>query len=1121
MRIAVLGPLEVTVDGSSRPVPGGRLRALLTRLAVAAGRTVPAGELIEAIWGDAPPGEAANALQALVSRLRRTLDRAEVIVAEPGGYRLAVSADAIDAQVFSRLVEDAQQHVRGAELTAARQAAADALSRWRGDPLPDAGDAPYAVGEITSLESRRLDAIGIKIESDLQQGEAAKVAGELERLVAEHPLRETFAGQLIRALAGAGRTGEALAAYERCRGYLADELGTDPGPALQQLHLRLLRGELESPPREVPDTTLPPGPVLRQAQDTGKAQDASTRSGPSTARKRDNLARGLTSFVGRDAELDQLSTSINQARLTTLIGTGGAGKTRTATEAALRWLDSGGPAAWMVELAPILNAENIPGAILGVIGDRDPSLGERTERVRTDEMRQVLDLLTDAECLLIFDNCEHLVDGAAKIVSEILAAAPGVHVLATSREPLSLAGETLCELPPLEVPPPGCAPDRAQDYAAVRLWLDRAHTIKAGFTLTDDNVAPVLEIVRRLDGIPLAIELAVARLHALPVDEIARLLTDRFRLLTTGHRGSLPRHRTLAAVVGWSWDLLSTAEQLLAERLSVFPAGAGIEAATAVCSDDRLSSTDIPQLLVSLTDKSLLQSSAGSPVRFTMLETIREYGQQRLADHGELDDARTAHADHFYDLALWLEPAVRDHRQNDALDTWNQERGNVLAGLTWLIDSGRGHEALTMLLSQLWGYLVRDQESEVSSLLTRVIAVNAGRDEPLLPYAEAARLIADLQGVSDWNQVTAQLRRVQDRVTAAPEPPFPSLAMLRRIPDLALSMNFADSPDAIDLETVTHVIGEPTDPWVRGMGYLMAAAFCENNGRLDLLSACIDRAHADLGPTGDQWNLSRLLGQRARILQLTGDTAGAIDALNESVRLSGTPLVGGSVVTHLRLIELYLRLDDYPAAREQLDQVERARGKADPGRELGLIIDTVTANVDAAEGHLDRALHQSADLRTQIANDDLRNMFAAHAGSSVLSSTAGIELDAGRATTDRQMQKHHRDAAAADLARAYPAARLTLDLPIIGQLATVVAQLAEANGQPAAAAYLLGAGARLLGADDWSDLRRGALAERLRPQLGEAVFAEQYAAGKSLDRDTAIASCDPARIATGTVTSPG
>lgn len=1143
VRIDVLGTLAVTVEDTvtteetARPVSGSRLRALLTRLAVADGHAISIGDLVEAVWGDEPPAEAANALQSLVSRLRRTLGDPDLVVAAPNGYRLAVPSDRIDVHQFSRLAEDAQRLHRAGDPAAARAAAVQALNCWRGEPLTDAGDSRYAHAVVTTLEGKRLDLIGTKIEIDLGRGAATEVINQLQQLVANHPLRETFVEQLMRALAAAGRTGEALATYERCRSYLADQLGADPGPGLQELHLRLLRGESElvehgrsdraskrgdneyednkhgsnqrHRPESIDHSSMPENTDADAAAGSAVRSASAASSIPNN--RSHNLPVGLTSFVGRDAEVDQLIGSMDDDRLTTLVGTGGAGKTRTATEVARRWLNVSGSAAWMIELAPIRDGENIPGAMLAVLGDRDPA-SERTERVRVDEMRQLLDHLTDADCLLIFDNCEHLADEAAKIISEILAAAPGVRILATSREPLSIAGETLYELPPLPLPPSDCGLECATDYAAVRLWLDRARAIKANFTLTPDNLSAVLDIVRRLDGLPLAIELAAARLHALPVGEIARLLNDRFRLLTAGHRGGLPRHQTLAAVVSWSWDLLPTAERLLAERLSVFPAGAQIDAATAVCADDRLFGTDIPQLLISLADKSLLRSSAGSPVRFTMLETLREYGQQRLADDGVLTTARTAHAEHFYELALWLEPALRDDRQNEAMAVWEQERGNLLAALTWFIDSGRGRDALVMLLSQLWGYLARDQESELSTLLDRVITVNAGHDEPLLPYAEAARMIADLHSASDWYQIADQLRRVQCILTSAAEPPFASLAMMRRMPGLALRLGFGEYDNSIDMSTIADEMGEPADPWVRGMCYLMAATLCENNGQLEWMSECIEHAYADLGRTGDQWNLSRLLVQRARMLQLTGDTSGAIEALNESLRMYPAESDGGSLFIHLRLSELCLRLGDHQAAREQLDLVQGGRADLDRGRELGLVVDAAVATLEASEGNLDRALQQAADLRSQIAGSDLTSMFLAHAGAAVLAASACIELDGARAATDQQTRDRHRKAAAADLARGYPAAKLTLDLPIIAQFATAAAHLAESGGQQSEAAHLLGVGARLLGADDLSDLRRGELAGRLRPRLGQTIFTELYQAGQSLGRDAAIAAGDPERL---------
>ena len=384
--------------------------------------------------------------------------------------------------------------------------------------------------------------------------------------------------------------------------------------------------------------------------------------------------------------------AVDRHRLTTLIGAGGSGKTRLAVEAAHRWVDAHEEPAWLIELAPVTDPDDLAATLLGVLVGRDARVTERADRFGQDARDRLLDRLREAPCLLVMDNCEHLIDPVARLIDDILATAPGVRVLATSRELLGLTGEVLCALAPLPLPSEDVVLSDAPGYPAVRLWLDRAAAVRPDFRLDDATLRSVVEIVRRLDGLPLAIELAAARLRVLPVADIARRLSDRFRLLTGGNRTSLPRHRTLRAVVEWSWDLLTDPERLLAERLAVFPAGADAASAAAVCGDPRLPSGDVEPLLTWLVDKSLLQAESAelagvTEVRYRMLETLREYGIERLAERDELPAARLAHAEHYAAVVIDCEPILRSRGQLSALARLAVERDNVSAALRYLADA--------------------------------------------------------------------------------------------------------------------------------------------------------------------------------------------------------------------------------------------------------------------------------------------------------------------------------------------------------------------------------------------------------------------------------------------------
>jgi predicted ATPase/DNA-binding SARP family transcriptional activator/tetratricopeptide (TPR) repeat protein len=1090
VQIAILGPLEVTVDGRRVSLAGARLRTLVVRLALDAPKPVSTSELIDAVWSDEPPVDATNALQSLVSRLRRAVGDPSAVVAEPAGYRLAVDRTAIDLHRFTDLAGRAGGLQRAGRSGEALAACDSALQLWRGEPLVDAAGAEYAHPVITACLSYRLGLVSTRIDALLDLGRGAEVITELDELISSHPLREGFVAQQMRALAGAGRVSEALSAYERFRRYLAAELGSDPGPEVQRLHLALLRGELPASAVAAPQ----PRPA-----------------GPPT-----NLRPGLTSFIGREAELARITESLAASRLTTIVGPGGAGKTRTASEAARRWMRDHDQPAWMIELAPIGGPENLPGAMLGALGLGDPGMRERSERTGADELQRLLDHLSTTSCLLVMDNCEHLIDGVAKLVEDLLTLAPGVRVLATSREPLALTAEALCPLPPLQLPPPTVQPDRAADYAAVQLWIDRASAIIPGYRLTGDDLPAVVEIVRRLDGLPLAIELAAARLRALPVGDIARLLSDRFRLLTGGNRTSLPRHRTLRAVVEWSWDLLTDAERLLAERLAIFPAGAGIDSATAICADDRLPADQIADLMINLADKSLLEHSSSTPVRFRMLETIREYGIERLDERGELAGARTRHTAFFFDLVIDLEPQMRDHRQQRARMTMDTERGNILAALQFLIDGGDPHRALIMTLGLYWQFQVRDQESELGYWANQVIAANKGRDEPLLVYAEALAVLSDRELLTvgdDGDRARRLMAGLVERMDRAPEPPFAGLRVLREQLPLYLG-----AESGVSIDDLVARAASVDDPWVRGAIYAAASWMAENIGDRERMARYTAEAHEAFSTTGDAWGLSAVLSQRAQLFTLEGKTDQAVEALEQALDLA--PVIGAGddlMISHLRLAGLEVRRNNLDAARRHIEEMRRTRRDSSMERERELLCDAVDAVVLLAEGRYDEASDFVAGLRGRIDESLLINRFSAHASALALGSAAQVELSLDHLEhpdppTDRADTRPRLQRAMTDLRSAYRAAVITEDVPILAEFAAVTAAAAEAVGEPELAARLLGSSIRLVGMDRMTDPRHLELADRVRTRLGSEAFDQAFAAGRSLGRPEIIDLMDPGRL---------
>ncbi|MFJ1706250.1 BTAD domain-containing putative transcriptional regulator [Kitasatospora sp. NPDC088346] len=625
LRITLLSGFQAARGDAVLPVAGARLQALVIRLALAGGRPVSPGALADAIWAEEPPADPAHALQALVSRLRRALGSAGCVAQATGGYRLDVAASDVDALRFEQLAAVGRDRLRAGDRHAAAAALGEAVALWGDHP----GTEPTAVAPVvpaaaTGLAHTSVEAVVSLADAEMSLGRADAAAARLTALLADHPVHERAAALLLDALAAQGRRAEALARYEQVRATLAAELGTDPGAALRDRHARLLRAEQ-------------PAPV---------AGPARTAAG--------HLPAPLTSFVGRRAELTRIDAMLAAGRLVTVLGPGGAGKTRLAVEAARRRSQAYRDGAWMVDLASVTEPAKVGVALLAGTGLRSGAIEARTRR-DGDEVDVLVSRIGGRESLLLMDNCEHLIDAVAHLVTTLLSRCPGLSVLATSREALAVDGEALVPLGPLTLPGPGDDVEQARRAAAVRLFAERAAAVRPGFGVDEATLSDIRQVVRRLDGMPLALELAAARLRTLSLPELADGLSDRFRLLTTGSRTALPRHRTLGAVIAWSWDLLGEHERIVADHVSVLPGGVTSASATAVCAGTAVPASDVPELLAALVDRSLLQL-APEPGRYRMLETLREYGTQRLAGTGDLGTVRDLAAGHFAGLMARYDP---------------------------------------------------------------------------------------------------------------------------------------------------------------------------------------------------------------------------------------------------------------------------------------------------------------------------------------------------------------------------------------------------------------------------------------------------------------------------------
>ncbi|WP_067826826.1 BTAD domain-containing putative transcriptional regulator [Actinomadura kijaniata] len=663
----VLGPLEVLSDGVPVEITASRHRALVAALVLDGNRVVPVESLIGRVWGDRPPHGARNALKNYVLRVRRRLGEPSPLLSHAQGYLMRVDPEALDLDRFETLVGRAEAADRPAE---AADLLRQALGLWRGAPVPELGSEPLREQVQARWAERRLCAVEARVDAELALGRYADVLAELRELTAEHPLRERLWGRLMLALYRSGRPGEALECYHRVAALLAEELGVDPGPELRDLHQRIL----------VTDPALGAGERLDRPRVAG------------------NLPAETTSFVGRGPELRQAAHLLGQARLVTMTGAGGAGKTRLALRAAARAAPAFPDGAWWADLSALTEPGLLALAVAEALGIRDQSARGWT-RVLADHLR-------DRRLLLVLDNCEHLVPEVTALVTALLPAAGGLVVLATSRHRLGLADEHVLPVPALT------------EAEAVELFAQRGRASAPDFRVGPRNRDAVDRLCRRLDRIPLAIELAAVRMDTLSVTQISDRLDDRFELLSDGGD---PR-RTLRGVLEWSHGLCTRPEQALWARLSVFAGGFDLAAAEAVCADptDATDATDpagpadatgrhrVLDLLSGLVRKSLLTADTGAdPARYRMLETVRQYGHERLRRIGRETALRVRHRDHFLEVAAraaaqWCGP--RDHQW---LSLLLQDLPNLRAAMEFsLAEPGHAPFGLRLAVdlsrAQLW-----------------------------------------------------------------------------------------------------------------------------------------------------------------------------------------------------------------------------------------------------------------------------------------------------------------------------------------------------------------------------------------------------------------------------------
>src|SRR5215470_4933262 len=1032
VQIGLLGPFEVrTDDGVFADVPGTRLRGLLIALALEPGHVVPKATLVDWIWGERPPSDAANALQRLASRLRKALPTG-LIEGQPGGYRLTVAPDAVDALRFERLLAQARHEEGPGRVRLLREA----LALWRGAAMQDVAleDSEAFDAAVTRLEGLRLTAMEDRFEAEVSLGQGVGVIAELTDAVTAHPLRERLVAALIRALVAAGRDSEALFTYERTREALADALGVDPSPELSALHVALLRGEL----------------------------------GQREQNRKTNLRAELTSFVGRDDDVAAVRELITEHRLTTLVGPGGSGKTRLATETARTLIGDLPDGVWLVELAAIgaVKGEGEVGrdvaqATLAALGLRDALLGAAPS---TDVADGLVAAIREREALLILDNCEHVIEATAKFADRVLGECRRLRILATSREPLGITGEALWLVEPLALPEGDASPGEIASSPAVRLLRDRAGAVRKDLGADQHTLPAMVRICRALDGMPLAIELAAARLRTMSIDQLANRLDDRFRLLTSGSRTALPRHKTLRAVVDWSWELLADAERAVLRRLSVFSGGASLDAAERVGAGDAVEQEEVLDLLTSLAEKSLLLTEDDGAPRYRMIGTIKEYAAQRLAEAGEPDLARQAHLACFTELTETAEPHLRRAEQLDWLATLEAEHDNIGAAMRGALAAGEAHAAMRLAAGSGWYWWLAGHKTEGIELLTAAADTPGEVTDGIRALVYALVVLFLGSGRGDEHQVAGWIHQAY-RYSQRSQRRNPLLGLVAPLERMLRA------PDASS--SAFEPLLDSEDPWVGAL-----ARFHLGKMRIMLgqggpeAEAYLEMALAEFRTLGERFGISLALSELGDFIAMRGEFAAACEHYEQAIAvITEVGAIEDVIGLRTRQALLYWLHGDLVASAAAIAEAERC---ADGVTWPYALVELALAKAELARwrGDAEEARHQLG-VATTLMGDDAEQA----------NIRADIHDVLGYLADDLREARTHRVAA-------WEAASEAGHPLLIAKVLVGVADLAVRLGRCDQAARLLAASVGVGGLPDRSHPDAARIERDARRHLGEARFAE-------------------------------
>ncbi|MCZ4555495.1 BTAD domain-containing putative transcriptional regulator [Rhodococcus maanshanensis] len=1082
MRFGVLGPLAVwTSDGTPVRVPEVKVRALLADLLVHHGRPVTAARLADDLWGEDLPGNPTNTLQTKVSQLRRALEGAEpggrdLVGYSPPGYLLRVEAAAVDAGQFAALTARARATVDPRERAGLL---AEALALWRGSAYADFADEGFAREAITRLEELRLTALEDHAEARLELGEHDLLADELGPSVAAHPLRERLRAAQVLALYLAGRQSEALASYGQLREVLAEELGVDPSPDLVTLYHSILDQD----------------PGLLAAPDAA-------------ARARDNLPAARNDLIGRARELAEARDRLAGARLVTLTGPGGVGKTRLALAAAEAVAEDFPDGVWFVEFAELRrpavpessSAREVAAAVAAVLGIRDDAVtGPRPAIESADPADLLAGALRSRRLLLVLDNCEHVADSVATLVDLLLGRAPGLRVLATSQEPLAVDGEVLQVVPPLRLP--DAEPDLAdvERSAAVQLFTMRAVATAPGFVLDAGNARAVAAICRRLDGIPLALELAASRVRALGIHQLADRLDDRFRLLAAGRRGAPARQQTLRAVIDWSWGLLDEQERIVLRRLAVHEGGCALDAAEAVCAGVGVGTVEVLDLLSRLVDRSLVVVvDDGAEPRYRLLESVAAYSLERLHEAGEFEQVRLQHNIFYTELAERTESRLRGGDQHAGLRRLDAEAANIRAALDGAAERGEADLAVRIADAMAWYWFLRGRLSEGNRALRAALA--APGEAAVAGTARAGAWLAGFamlvgEGTEPGERSRALLRAfdgADDRGGRARAQWFLAYVHLR-LGALDVSSELIDA--------AISTFRELGDRWGIGAAEHALATAALFRGDLESVGRHAAAGMAAFAELGDGWGRIQATDVLATLAEIAGDYSDAARLHREGVGLAEELHLWTDVSYRLSgLGRIALLTGDFDESRELHERAMRVAAEqshrfAEQFAEIGLaLVARRTGDLDGARVHLQHWLEW--DRRLESAQG------IPFYGVVLILAELGFNAEQ-RGEVEQALALHHEGLAAV---------RETGDPRAIALALEGIAGAHAAGGRPELAARLLGAAAaaRKAVGQPLPDAERGDVVRieaLIRDAVSAAVFTEEFDRGAA--RDLADVLGDP------------